>query len=44
MLGPVAIGFVNDVMQDLENGLWASVVLLFIAAMLGALQRDREAA
>lgn len=44
MLGPVAIGFVNDVMQNLESGLWASVVLLFIAAMLGALQRDREAA
>lgn len=44
MLGPVAIGFVNDVMQNLESGLWASVVLLFIAALLGALQRDREAA
>lgn len=44
MLGPIAIGLVNDVMQNLESGLWASVVLLFIAAMLGALQRDREAA
>lgn len=43
MLGPVAIGFVNDVMQNLESGLWASVVLLLVAAMLGALQRDRVA-
>jgi predicted MFS family arabinose efflux permease len=44
MLGPVAIGLINDVMRNLSGGLWASVVLLFIAAMLGALQRDREAA
>lgn len=43
MLGPVAIGLVNDVMQNLSGGLWASVVLLFIAATLGALQRDRDA-
>jgi len=41
MLGPVAIGVVNDVMQSLSSGLWASVFLLFVAAMLGALQRDR---
>ncbi len=43
MLGPVAIGLVNDVMQNLSGGLWASVLLLFIAAMLDALQRDRGA-
>jgi hypothetical protein len=42
--GRVVIGLVNDVMRNLSSGLWASVVLLFIAAMLGALQRDREAA
>lgn len=42
ILGPVAIGLVNDVMQNLSSGLWASVLLLFIAAMLGALQRDRD--
>ncbi len=43
MLGPVAIGVVNDVMRNLSSGLWASVLLLLIAAMLSALQRDREA-
>lgn len=43
MLGPVAAGLVNDVMQNLSGGLWASVFLLFIAAMLDALQRDRAA-
>jgi predicted MFS family arabinose efflux permease len=44
MLGPVAIGFVNDAMQNLQSGLWASVALLFVAAVLGTLQRDREVA
>ncbi len=43
MLGPVAIGLVNDVMQNLSGGLWVSVLLLFVAAALGALQRDRDA-
>ncbi len=43
MLGPVVIGLLNDVMQNLSGGLWASVLLLFIAAMLDALQRDRDA-
>lgn len=44
MLGPVAIGLVNDAMQNLSSGLWASVLLLLVAVMLGAFQRDREAA
>ncbi|MBA2742832.1 MAG: YbfB/YjiJ family MFS transporter [Chthoniobacterales bacterium] len=44
MLGPVAIGLVNDVTQNLSGGLWASVLLLFVAAVLGALQRDRDEA
>jgi len=43
MLGPVAIGLVNDAMQNLSSGLWASVLLLLVAAMLGAFQRDRGA-
>lgn len=42
MLGPVAIGLINDVTQNLSGGLWASVVLLCIAATLGALQRDHK--
>ncbi len=40
MLGPIAIGLINDVMQSLASGLWASALLLFVAAMLGASQRD----
>lgn len=40
MLGPVAIGLVNDVTGNLSGGLWASVALLFAAAMLGLFQRD----
>lgn len=40
VLGPVGIGFVNDVLQDLSGGLWASVSLLLIAGILGAFQRD----
>lgn len=40
MLGPVAIGLVNDATRNLASGLWASVALLLVAAMLGALQRD----
>lgn len=43
MLGPVAIGALNDAIQNLSAGLWASVLLLFMAAMLGAVQRDRDA-
>jgi MFS family permease len=43
MLGPVAIGLVNDAMRNLSSGLWASVLLLLVAAMLGAFQRDRGA-
>jgi MFS family permease len=41
ILGPVAIGFVNDVMGNLSSGLWVSVLLLFIASISGAFQRDR---
>lgn len=44
MLGPVAVGLVNDAMRNLAGGLWASVALLFVAAALGAAQRDRGAA
>ena len=40
ILGPVGIGLVNDVMQNLSSGLWVSVLLLFVAALLGVLQRD----
>lgn len=40
MLGPVAIGLVNDMLGNLASGLWGSVSLLFTAAVLGALQRD----
>jgi predicted MFS family arabinose efflux permease len=43
MLGPVAIGLVNDAMRNLSSGLWASVLLLLVGAMLGAFQRDRDA-
>lgn len=40
ILGPVAFGLVNDVTQSLAGGLWTSALLLLMAAMLGALQRD----
>jgi MFS family permease len=42
MLGPVAIGFVNDSLHNLSGGLWASVSLLLISIAFGALQRDRR--
>jgi len=42
MLGPVAIGFVNDSLHGLSGGLWASVSLLLISIAFGALQRDRK--
>lgn len=44
ILGPVAAGLLNDLRHDLSGGLWASVVLLMTAAVLGAVQRDRAAA
>ncbi|WP_332683412.1 YbfB/YjiJ family MFS transporter [Bosea sp. (in: a-proteobacteria)] len=40
MLGPVAIGFLNDLTLGLAGGLWASVLLLFVAVLAGVLQRD----
>jgi predicted MFS family arabinose efflux permease len=43
MLGPVVIGILNDLTQGLAGGLWASVLLLFIAALVGMVQRDFEA-
>ena len=43
MLGPVAIGFINNKMGGLASGLWASVFLLAAAAAISMLQRDYEA-
>lgn len=43
IMGPVAIGAVNDLLQNLSGGLWASVLLLTVGALLGAVQRDRDA-
>ncbi|WP_244495118.1 YbfB/YjiJ family MFS transporter [Bosea sp. Root483D1] len=40
MLGPIAIGFLNDQMRGLAGGLWASVVLLGMATLIGLPQRD----
>lgn len=42
ILGPVAIGFVNDRLHNLSGGLWASVSLLLISIAFGSLQRDRR--
>ena len=41
MIGPVAIGALNDLSGGLSTGLAASAVLLGLAAMIGAMQRDR---
>ena len=40
VLGPIAIGAINDRTQALSGGLWASVFLLLAACTLGVLQRD----
>lgn len=42
MLGPIATGFVNDLMENLAGGLWTSVLLLFVAMLLAKLQRDQS--
>lgn len=43
-LGPIAIGFLNDVAQNMSVGHWASVCLLVIAALLACQQRDFRSA
>ena len=40
MLGPVAIGFLNDVTGGLASGLLASTLLLLAAVLMGGIQRD----
>lgn len=40
MFGPVTIGLLNDAFQNLSGGLWASVLLLVIGALCGAVQSD----
>lgn len=40
MLGPVAIGFVNDLTHGLSAGLWASAILLILAVLVALFQRD----
>ncbi|MEX0955027.1 MAG: YbfB/YjiJ family MFS transporter [Rhizobiaceae bacterium] len=40
MLGPVAVGFLNDVTEGLTSGLLASTILLVAAVVIGGIQRD----
>lgn len=40
IIGPVLIGFINDLTHNLSSGLWASAGLLLLAVICGIAQRD----
>jgi cyanate permease len=40
IVGPVLIGFINDLTHNLSSGLWASAGLLLLAVICGLAQRD----
>lgn len=40
IVGPVLIGFINDLTHNLSSGLWASAGLLLLAVICGVVQRD----
>ena len=40
IVGPVLIGFINDLTHNLSSGLWASAGLLLLAVICGVAQRD----
>ncbi len=40
IVGPVLIGFINDLTHNLSSGLWASAGLLLLSVICGIAQRD----